>query len=169
MSRRISAGNWIIPAVRKHIIPQEALAGAAVGIGVEKALNDGVIISALEIIEARLLTIVLSVYRFRRLFFVIEKIGKQSNLNCSFVVSMNYSLFIIRHLCGFLQQFFEKMYLSQQFAAIITVLNLLLTKRLISSIAHTTLLWVASDKPVLAERSKEDSVLYSFLNQFLAM
>ena len=60
MSRRISAGNRIIPAVRKHIIPQEALAGAAVGIGVEKALNDGVIISALEIIEAGFRIVVVS-------------------------------------------------------------------------------------------------------------
>ena len=44
----------IIPAVRKHIEPQEALAGAAVGIGVEEALHGGVIISALQVIEARL-------------------------------------------------------------------------------------------------------------------
>ena len=48
------------------------MAGAAVGIGVEEALHGGVIISALQVIEARLLTIVLSVYRFRRLFFLLK-------------------------------------------------------------------------------------------------
>ena len=42
----------VIIAIRKHIEPSEALASAAVGIGVEEALHGGVIISALEIIEA---------------------------------------------------------------------------------------------------------------------
>ena len=46
--------NWIIVAVRKHIEPQEALAGAAVGVCVEEALDDGVVISGLQVVEARL-------------------------------------------------------------------------------------------------------------------
>ena len=46
--------NRIIVAVRKHIEPQEALPGAAVGVCVEEALDDGVIISGLQIIEAGL-------------------------------------------------------------------------------------------------------------------
>ena len=54
MPRRITIGNWIIIAIRKHIEPEKALSGAAVGVGVEEALNDGVVISALEVIEARL-------------------------------------------------------------------------------------------------------------------
>ena len=45
---------WIIPAVRKHIVPQEALAGACVAVGVEEALDHRVVISALQVIEARL-------------------------------------------------------------------------------------------------------------------
>ena len=52
MPRGITAGYWIIIAIRKHIEPSEALAGAAVGIGVEEALHGGVVISTLEIIEA---------------------------------------------------------------------------------------------------------------------
>ena len=52
MPRRITIGNWIIIAIRKHIEPEKALSRAAVGIGVEEALHGGVVISALEIIEA---------------------------------------------------------------------------------------------------------------------
>ena len=44
----------IILTVRKHIVPQEALAGAAIGVCVEEALDDGVVISGLQVIEARL-------------------------------------------------------------------------------------------------------------------
>ena len=43
--------NGTIQAVRKHIEPGEALAGAAVGVGVEEALDDWVVISALQIVE----------------------------------------------------------------------------------------------------------------------
>ena len=46
----------IILTVRKHIVPQEALAGAAIGVCVEEALDDGVVISALEVVEACLLS-----------------------------------------------------------------------------------------------------------------
>ena len=35
-------------------MPQETLACAGVGVGVEEALDDGIVISALEVIEARL-------------------------------------------------------------------------------------------------------------------
>ena len=51
-SKRIKEYQRIIPAVRKHIVPQEALAGAGVAVGVEEALDNGVVISALEVIEA---------------------------------------------------------------------------------------------------------------------
>ena len=51
---RIFSG--VISTVRKHIVPQETLACAGVGVGVEEALNDGVVISALEVVEARLRT-----------------------------------------------------------------------------------------------------------------
>ena len=56
----IVAVYWIIPAVRKHVIPEEALTGAGVAVGVEEALDDGVIVSALEIIEAGLGVVVVS-------------------------------------------------------------------------------------------------------------
>ena len=42
--------------VRKHIIPEEALPGAAVGVRIEEPLDDGVVIAGLEVIEARLLS-----------------------------------------------------------------------------------------------------------------
>ena len=43
-----------IPTIRKHIVPQEPLAGAGVAVRVEETLDDGIVISALEVIEARL-------------------------------------------------------------------------------------------------------------------
>ena len=50
----VSTCNRIIIAVRKHIIPEEALAGAAVGVRVQEALDDRIIASGLQVIEARL-------------------------------------------------------------------------------------------------------------------
>ena len=44
----------IAKTICKHIMPEEALAGACVSIRVEETLNDGVIISALQVVEARL-------------------------------------------------------------------------------------------------------------------
>ena len=49
----VSTCNRIIIAVRKHIIPEEALAGAAVGVRVQEALDDRIIVSGLQVIEAR--------------------------------------------------------------------------------------------------------------------
>ena len=51
MATWIFSIHRVIIAVRKHIVPQEALAGAAVGIGVEEPLDDGIVISALQIVE----------------------------------------------------------------------------------------------------------------------
>ena len=48
----------IIPAVRKHIVPEEALTGAGVAVGVEEAANGGVVVSGLQVIEARLRVVV---------------------------------------------------------------------------------------------------------------
>ena len=50
----IVCGHRIIPAVRKHIVTQEALSGAGVAVGVEEALDDGIVISGLQVIEPRL-------------------------------------------------------------------------------------------------------------------
>ena len=54
MTIRISYIYRVIPTIRKHIEPEEALAGAAVAVRVEETLDDGIVISALEVIEARL-------------------------------------------------------------------------------------------------------------------
>ena len=55
----ISITHRIIPAVRKHVVPDKPLAGAGVAVGVEESAEDGVVISALEVIEARLFRSVL--------------------------------------------------------------------------------------------------------------
>ena len=55
----IAGQNWNIVTIRKHIIPQEALAGACVAVGVEEALDDGIVISALEVVEACLRWVIL--------------------------------------------------------------------------------------------------------------
>ncbi len=54
MTAWIFIAHRIIPAVRKHIVPEEPLPRAAVGIGVEESAEGRVVISALEVVEARL-------------------------------------------------------------------------------------------------------------------
>ena len=66
MPRRITIGNWIIIAIRKHIEPEKALSGAAVGVCVEEALHNGIVISALEVIEARLFGLSVAIEAKRR-------------------------------------------------------------------------------------------------------
>ena len=61
MPQYITVCYRTIPAVRKHIEPQEALPRAGIAVGVEEAAQGGVIISALEVIEARLLIQVVAV------------------------------------------------------------------------------------------------------------
>ena len=51
MSRRIRGNHRVIIAVRKHIEPEDSLTGGGEGIGVQKSPDDGVIISALQVIE----------------------------------------------------------------------------------------------------------------------
>ena len=68
--------NRIIPAVRKHIVPQEALAGAAVGVCVEEALDDGIVISALQVIEARLFDCILPLRTICAGFLVVKNRSK---------------------------------------------------------------------------------------------
>ena len=46
--------NRIVVTVRKHIVPQEALAGAGVAVGVEEAAQGRVVVAALQVVEARL-------------------------------------------------------------------------------------------------------------------
>ena len=51
MAGWIISVHRVIIAIRKHIVPQETLAGAGVGVRVEEPAQNGVVISALEIIE----------------------------------------------------------------------------------------------------------------------
>ncbi len=51
---RVRVIDRIIPAVREHIVSGEPLAGAGVAVRVEEPLDDGVVISGLQVIEARL-------------------------------------------------------------------------------------------------------------------
>ena len=66
----------IILTVRKHIVPQEALAGAAIGVCVEEALDDGVVISALEVVEACLFDCILPLRTICAGFLVVKNRSK---------------------------------------------------------------------------------------------
>ena len=73
MAAWISTCNRIIIAVRKHIIPEESLSRAAVGVRVEKPLDDGVVVSGLQVVEARLLIRVVAVGAKMRSFWLFKK------------------------------------------------------------------------------------------------
>ena len=45
----------IVPAIGKHVIAEEALAGGDEGVGVDKSADGGVVITALQVIEAGIL------------------------------------------------------------------------------------------------------------------
>ena len=68
MSCWIACIYWHIIAIRKHIEPQEALPGAAVGVRVEEALDNGVVVAGLQIIEARLYERVVAIEAKKRSF-----------------------------------------------------------------------------------------------------
>ena len=74
--RRIRTIGRGVVAVSKHIVPEEALAGAAVGVRVEKALDDGVVISGLKVIEARLCIAVVAIGAKMSLFHANIESGK---------------------------------------------------------------------------------------------
>ena len=57
--------DWIIPTVRKHIVPQEALTGGGETVCIDKAAQGGVVVSGLQVIEARLVVVVLSLKRIQ--------------------------------------------------------------------------------------------------------
>ena len=57
----ILARNRIVVTISKHVISQEALAGAGVTVGVEESAQFRVVISGLQVIEARLLIRVVAV------------------------------------------------------------------------------------------------------------
>ncbi len=49
----ISLNNWVIVAIRKHVIAKNSLPCAGVAVGIDKPTNSSVVIPALEIIEIR--------------------------------------------------------------------------------------------------------------------
>ena len=51
-TRRITENDWIIIAVGKHIVAQDALAGGGEGVGIEEAGGGGVVVAGMEVIEA---------------------------------------------------------------------------------------------------------------------
>ena len=100
----IRVDHWIVLTIRKHIVPEEALTGGGVGVCVEEAAKRWVVISALEIIEARLLTIVLSQHCFRCLLSIVEEATKGVQKADFPSYRLSLSPFIIRQLKAFLQQ-----------------------------------------------------------------
>ena len=70
---RISIANRVIPAIRKHIVPQETLAGGGVGVGVDEAADLGIVISALEVIEPGLYWVIVAIDPFSGPFSPTKK------------------------------------------------------------------------------------------------
>ena len=66
----------IIPAVREHIVPEKSLAGAGVAVGVEESSEGWVVISALEVVEARLCIAVVAIGAKMSLFQANIESGK---------------------------------------------------------------------------------------------
>ena len=52
MPRGVGGNHRVIIAVRKHIEPEDSLTSGGEGISVQKSPDDGVVISALQVIEA---------------------------------------------------------------------------------------------------------------------
>ena len=52
VTAEISSANGVISTIGKHVIAQDALAGGNEGIGVDEAGDFGIIITALQVIEA---------------------------------------------------------------------------------------------------------------------
>ena len=48
---RISEAYWVIIAVCKHVVTQDTLAGAGVGVGINEPAQFGIVITGLEIVE----------------------------------------------------------------------------------------------------------------------
>ena len=55
-STRVARIHWVIVAISKHIVAEDALAGGDVDIGVDEAAYCRIIISALQVIEASILS-----------------------------------------------------------------------------------------------------------------
>ena len=77
LNDRLAAGRVggvyrIVPAIRKHVVAQEPLAGGGVGVRVEEALEDRVIISALQVIPARLFRMRVAIGAFFAAFSALQ-------------------------------------------------------------------------------------------------
>ena len=56
----VRAVDGVVHAVGEHIEAQQAVVGIAVLVRIDKSANDGVVITALEVIEARLIIVVIA-------------------------------------------------------------------------------------------------------------
>lgn len=54
IAKRINILDRVVLAICKHIVAEEALTSGGVAVGVDEAAQGGVVISALEVIKARL-------------------------------------------------------------------------------------------------------------------
>ena len=54
MTAGVHPVTWVIITICKHIVPDNALSGGCVGIGIDEPTHSGVIVTALEIIEVGL-------------------------------------------------------------------------------------------------------------------
>jgi hypothetical protein len=54
MSLWITVHDRIVVAVRKHVIAQDSLVGACVGIGINESAQVGIVIAGLEVVERSL-------------------------------------------------------------------------------------------------------------------
>ena len=57
MTRRIRVAYWIIQAIGKHIIAENALAGGDEGVCAEEAAHFRVVIAGLEVVKPRFLVV----------------------------------------------------------------------------------------------------------------
>ena len=57
----VYAHNRVIPTVWEHVVPEKAMRSCSVAVSVQESLDDGIVISGLQVIEARLLIRVVAV------------------------------------------------------------------------------------------------------------
>ena len=65
MSVAVSVVHRPVLAVREHVVPEETGAGGGVAVGVDKPLDDGIVVSGLQVVEARLCVVVVSLNRIQ--------------------------------------------------------------------------------------------------------
>lgn len=57
MSARVYRIHWIVVAIREHVIANDPLTGTHEDVGVDEAAHFGIVITAVQVVESRLLRI----------------------------------------------------------------------------------------------------------------